>query len=402
MNKPDIHIANYTYVLPDDRIAKYPLENRDASKLLIFKNNTLSHSVFSNLPDILPDSSLLVFNNSKVIRARLKFRKKTGASIEIFCLEPMMPVDVQQAFETTEPVRWKCIVGNAKKWKHGALNKEIEVNGTKVNVEAKKINQNGQSFIVEFSWNKQHISFADIIENTGTIPIPPYLNRQSEEIDNKRYQTVYSKHKGSVAAPTAGLHFTDELLEKLQNSGISIRNITLHVGAGTFKPVQTETIADHEMHTEHFVVEASVVKDILKKRKNLTAVGTTSVRTLESLYWLGVKILEGMDISEGISQWDPYNLPGNYSVDDALNAVLDYMTLNNHSFFNSKTAIIIVPGYQFRLVKILITNFHQPQSTLLLLIGAFIGDSWKRLYDYALKNDFRFLSYGDSSILFKE
>jgi len=317
MNKPVIHIADYTYNLPDERIAKYPLENRDASKLLIYRNDNISHTIFSDLPEILPENSLLIFNNSKVIRARLKFRKETGATIEIFCLEPVDPVDVQLAFETTKSVQWKCI--------------------------------------------------------------PPYLNRKSEEIDNKRYQTVYSKHKGSV-----------------------IQNITLHVGAGTFKPVQSETIADHEMHTEHFVVEASVVKEILKKKEKLVAVGTTSVRTIESLYWLGVRLLEETDIREGISQWDPYNLPDDHSPAEALNALLRYMSENNLTYFNSKTAIIIVPGYRFRLVKTLITNFHQPKSTLLLLIGAFIGDNWKKVYDYALKNDFRFLSYGDSSILFSE
>ena len=402
MNKPDIHIADYTYDLPDDRIAKYPLENRDASKLLIFKNNNLSHTVFSDLPDILEKNSLLVFNNSKVIRARLKFRKETGATIEIFCLEPVKPVDVQQAFETTRPVQWKCIVGNAKKWKHGALLKDIVVNGRKITVEAEKSEQKGQSFIVQFSWNNEKISFSDIIENIGTIPIPPYLNRSSEEIDDKRYQTVYSRHKGSVAAPTAGLHFTDELLDKLQKNGIAIQNVTLHVGAGTFKPVQSEKIADHDMHTEHFVVEASTVEEIMDRKDNIVSVGTTSVRTLESLYWLGVKILEGKEIKEGILQWDPYNLPGTYSTEEALSALLKYMKDNNLSFFNSKTGIIIVPGYKFRIIKTLITNFHQPKSTLLLLIGAFIGDNWKKVYDYALKNNFRFLSYGDSSILFRE
>jgi S-adenosylmethionine:tRNA ribosyltransferase-isomerase len=400
MTTPDIHISDYTYNLPDERIAKYPLENRDASKLLIYRNGDITHTVFSDLPERLPERSLLVFNNSKVIRARLKFRKETGAFIEIFCLEPVEPVDVQQAFETTQPVTWKCIVGNAKKWKHGLLKKEIEVNGEKTIVSAEKKEQQGQSFLINFSWDNQKISFADVIENMGTIPIPPYLNRQSEEIDDKRYQTVYSRHKGSVAAPTAGLHFTDELLEKLQKNGIAIQNVTLHVGAGTFKPVQSKSIAGHEMHTEYFVVEAKTVEEIIDKKDNIVAVGTTSVRTLESLYWLGVKLLENIDISEGILQWDPYNLPCSYSTDEALSALLKYMKENSLTYFNSKTGIIIVPGYKFRIVRTLITNFHQPKSTLLLLIGAFIGDDWKKVYDYAMKNDFRFLSYGDSSILF--
>ncbi len=401
MNKPDIFINNYTYDLPDERIAKYPLKNRDSSKLLVYKNSSISKSEFTKLPELLPQNSLLVFNNSKVIRARLKFRKETGATIEIFCLEPVKPVDVQQAFESTETTRWRCIVGNAKKWKSGLLSGEVVVIGVKTTVSVDLIGQEGQSRIVEFSWDNQRISFADIIQNMGTVPIPPYLNRKSETIDDHRYQTVYSQHKGSVAAPTAGLHFTNEILKEISNKNIDILNITLHVGAGTFKPVQTESIADHDMHTEHFVVEAAAQEEILHKRDRVVAVGTTSVRTLESLYWLGVKLLEGVDISDGIHQWDPYNLPGKYSVEEALTALKEHMKRNNLSYFNSKTAIIIVPGYSFRIVKTLITNFHQPKSTLLLLIGAFIGESWREVYNYALKNDFRFLSYGDSSILFQ-
>ncbi len=400
MNIPEIKISDYTYELPDDRIAKYPLSERDASKLLIYKNKNISHTVFSNLTDVLPKNSLLVFNNSKVIRARLKFRKETGAVIEIFCLEPVKPFDVQQAFESAKPTQWRCIVGNAKKWKDAPLFKEISINGKTVILKAEKIKREEQAFIIEFSGDTPNISFAEIIENAGTIPIPPYLNRKPEQIDDERYQTVYSEHKGSVAAPTAGLHFTKSILNKLQDSGIETLNITLHVGAGTFKPVQTKTIAGHEMHTEHFVVEANAIKRLIEKADHVTAVGTTSVRTLESLYWLGVKLLEGNDITEGILQWDPYNLPSNYSTKEALTALAEYMEQNNLQFFNSKTAIIIVPGYKFKVVKTLITNFHQPHSTLLLLICAFIGDDWRRVYDYALENDFRFLSYGDSSILF--
>jgi S-adenosylmethionine:tRNA ribosyltransferase-isomerase len=400
MNKPDIHINNYTYDLPDERIAKYPLENRDGSKLLIYKNSNISKSEFKKLPGLLPQNSLLVFNNSKVIRARLKFRKETGAMIEIFCLEPVKPVDVQQAFESTESTQWRCIVGNAKKWKSGMLSGEVNVDGVQTTVSVEMIGQEGQSRIVGFSWDNQRISFADIIQNMGTVPIPPYLNRKSETIDDHRYQTVYSQHKGSVAAPTAGLHFTNDILREISNKNIDILNITLHVGAGTFKPVQTESIADHDMHTEHFVVESAALEEILQKCDRVIAVGTTSVRTLESLYWLGVKLLERVDISDGIHQWDPYNLPDKYSVEEALTALKKHMKRNDLSYFNSKTAIIIVPGYSFRIVKTLITNFHQPKSTLLLLIGAFIGESWREVYSYALKNDFRFLSYGDSSILF--
>ncbi len=400
MNRPNIYISNYTYDLPDKRIAKYPLKNRDTSKLLIYKGNEITQTVFSDLPQLLPDNSLLVFNNSKVIRARLKFRKETGAVIEIFCLEPVEPVNVQQAFETTETTQWKCIIGNAKKWKSGALSQEIDINNKKITVSVEKKKQAGQSYIVEFNWDNRKLSFAEIIQNIGTVPIPPYLNRKPESVDNKRYQTVYSRHKGSVAAPTAGLHFTNGLLSKLQQEKTGILNITLHVGAGTFKPVQSETIADHDMHTEHFVVEAAAISEILQKKDRIIAVGTTSVRTLESLYWLGVKLIENIDISDGIQQWDPYNLPDKYSVEEALTALQKHMYNNKLSSFNSKTGIIIVPGYNFKLVKILITNFHQPKSTLLLLIGAFIGQTWKDVYNYALENDFRFLSYGDSSILF--
>ena len=400
MNIPNINITDYTYDLPDNRIAKYPLKNRDASKLLIYKNSEISQAVFSDLPEIIPHNSLLVFNNSKVIRARLKFQKETGATIEIFCLEPIVPADVQQAFETTKTTQWKCIIGNAKRWKTGVLSQEIDIKGNKTTVSVEKKKQNGQSYIIEFSWDSKKLSFADIIQNIGTVPIPPYLNRKSESVDDKRYQTVYSKHKGSVAAPTAGLHFTNGLLNKLQQEKTSILNITLHVGAGTFKPVQSKTIADHDMHTEHFVVEYDALEEILQKRDRVIAVGTTTVRTLESLYWLGVKLLDGADISEGIHQWDPYNLPDNYSVEETLTALKDYMKKNKLSYFNSKTAIIIVPGYNFKIVKTLITNFHQPKSTLLLLIGAFIGETWRDVYNYASENDFRFLSYGDSSILF--
>ncbi len=400
MNRPNILIDNYTYDLPDERIAKYPLDKRDSSKLLIYRNSDITHTQFSKLPELIPENSLLVFNNSKVIRARLKFQKDSGAVIEIFCLEPIKPVDVQQAFEATESTRWRCIVGNAKKWKSGLLSSQIVIDGLKTVVTVEKTGEEGQSRIIEFSWDNKSVSFADIIENMGTVPIPPYLNRKPENIDNNRYQTVYSKHKGSVAAPTAGLHFTNDILDEIGRKNIDILNITLHVGAGTFKPVQTESIANHDMHTEHFVVEADALKKILQKRDSVVAVGTTSVRTLESLYWLGVKLLEGVDISDGIHQWNPYNLPDGYGVDEALKALLEYMKRNQLSFFNSKTAIIIVPGYNFKIVKTLITNFHQPKSTLLLLIGAFMGEKWKDMYRYALDNDFRFLSYGDSSILF--
>lgn len=399
MHKPVISIKDFTYTLPDERIAKYPLEKRDFSKLLVYKNEQITDSKFINLIDELPENSMLVFNNTKVIQARLKFTKETGAEIELFCLEPLVPSELQLAFETNQETSWKCIIGNARKWKQNPLIKELIINDQRIQVEAFKGELLGDAYKVDFKWNNDQVCFSEIIEAFGLIPIPPYLNRNSEEIDSNRYQTVYSEHKGSVAAPTAGLHFTNDVLKNIKKHHHKIVNITLHVGAGTFKPVKSETIDGHEMHTEHFVIEKEALQNIINHKNKIIAIGTTSVRTLESLYWYGVRLLNNHGITEGISQWDPYNLPGEHSKEEALEALLNHMQNKNLKVLSGKTSIIIVPGYQFRIINGLVTNFHQPQSTLLLLISAIVGNKWKEIYQFALDNDYRFLSYGDSSLL---
>ncbi len=402
MIKPDISIKDYCYELPDERIAKYPLTDRDHSKLLIYRQGTIQEKTFPDIIDELPERAMLAFNNTKVIRARLKFKKSTGAEIEIFCLEPLSPAEVQVAFDSRESCTWKCIVGNARKWKDAPLSKEICIDGENFTVSVEKGERIHDAYAITFSWNNNHFSFAEIIENIGLTPIPPYLNRETEDIDKDRYQTVYSEHQGSVAAPTAGLHFTEDILDQLANDHHELLNITLHVGAGTFKPVKADAIADHDMHTEHFVIERQALDRLLKNEQALIAVGTTSVRTLESLYWYGIRLLNGLPIAEGIQQWDPYNLDGSANAKEALAALLNYMIENNLSHLSGKTSIIIVPGYQFKIINGLVTNFHQPQSTLLLLIGAVVGKEWESIYKYALDNDFRFLSYGDSSLLMIE
>ena len=396
---PHIDTQLYDYELPEEKIARYPLERRDNSKLLTYKHGTIGQTTFNKLLDHLPTNATLVFNNTKVIRARLKLQKETGAQIEIFCLEPIEPIDIQQSFATTSCVKWKCIIGNSKKWKEGSLRKTL-TNGTiSTTLSATRISIVDNTSIVEFSWDNRVLTFADIIDLVGVTPIPPYLNRETEDIDTERYQTVYSEHKGSVAAPTAGLHFSDEIMQELRSHGHQLINVTLHVGAGTFKPVQTKEISSHIMHTEHIVVERSAIEMLRNNSAPLFAVGTTSVRTLESLYWLGVKLHIGEDISNGLEQWDAYRLPTDIPVKTALDALIALLDKNKTDILNNQTQIMIVPGYKFRIVKGLITNFHQPHSTLLLLIGAFVGDKWHEIYDYALNNDFRFLSYGDSSIL---
>lgn len=399
MIKPDISIEDFTYDLPNERIAKYPLENRDLSKLLIYKNGQIEQKQFPEINTVLPENAMLVFNNTKVIQARLKFKKATGAEIEIFCLEPLSPVEVQMAFDSRETTTWKCIVGNARKWKSDPLTKCITIDGNKINITVEKGEQLSDAYSIGFKWDNSNYSFAEIIEQIGLTPIPPYLNRETEEIDLDRYQTVYSEHNGSVAAPTAGLHFTNEILGQLQSLGHELLNITLHVGAGTFKPVKSEKIAEHDMHTEHFIITQLALDQLIANANPCIAVGTTSVRTLESLYWYGVRILENEDIQHGVQQWDPYNLKNTYSKEEALKALLSFMKVNNINTLSGRTSIIIVPGYQFKMIKGLVTNFHQPQSTLLLLISAIVGKKWKEIYDYALANEFRFLSYGDSSLL---
>ncbi len=397
-----IQISDFTYNLPDCRIAKHPLTNRDISKLLIYKKGKISESIFDKLPGELEEGTTMVFNNTKVIQARLIFYKETGARIEIFCLEPLAPADYNLAFQTCESSSWKCIIGNARKWKSGILKMAFFVDGKEYALSAEKGETKDGSQEIIFSWNHSELCFSDVLEQTGKIPIPPYLNRDTEATDLLRYQTVYSKFEGSVAAPTAGLHFTNEVFEELDSKGIQRNELTLHVGAGTFKPVKTELIGDHEMHTEHIQVTPESLLNIIKSEKQIVAVGTTSVRSLESLYWMGVKILDKKENPHLLEQWEAYQLPVTYSRQESYQALYDYMQERELALFNAATQIIIAPGYEFRVISGLVTNFHQPQSTLLLLISALVGENWKNIYTYALENDFRFLSYGDSSLLMKE
>lgn len=400
----DIRIDSYDYPLPDERIARFPLSRRDASKLLIYKNGEVSESLFSHLVGFLPENALMIFNNTKVIQGRMLFKKETGATIEIFCLEPVRPHDYQQVFQTTGQCEWKCFVGNAKRWKEGNLHKTFSVGKETVILSAIKGNSSNDAIYVTFSWDNPKVTFADLLEYGGILPIPPYLKRETEERDKVTYQTVYSKIKGSVAAPTAGLHFTPEVLDSLKTKNITTEEVTLHVGAGTFKPVKSETIEGHEMHTEFVSVNRKTIEQLLKCRELIIAVGTTTVRTLESLYYLGGMLLKKPGLSQEeliVSQWQPYE--DNHSgsgLEERLSALLTYLDRNSSERLQFNTQIIIAPGYTFRVVKIMITNFHQPKSTLLLLVDSFLKGHWHEVYDYALAHDFRFLSYGDSSLLF--
>jgi S-adenosylmethionine:tRNA-ribosyltransferase-isomerase (queuine synthetase) len=403
INTQYIRIEDYDYNLPDERIAKFPLAKRDESKLLLYRNGEMGEGVFKNITDYLPEGALMVFNNTQVIQARLLFNKSTGARIEIFCLEPVMPQDYALVFQQNERCRWLCLIGNAKKWKDGALYKDVEVRGKHVRLTAKKVESYGESHLVELSWNDTDYTFADILEASGVLPIPPYLHRETEESDLQTYQTVYSKIKGSVAAPTAGLHFTPEVLQSLDEKGFGMEEVTLHVGAGTFKPVKTETIAEHEMHTEFISVNRSSIERLLASEGRVIAVGTTSVRTLESLYYIGVTLENNPDATSEdliVKQWMPYDEANNrLTTGQALQNIIDYLERNNTDKLITATRIIIAPGYEFKIVKGIITNFHQPKSTLLLLISAFVKGDWQSIYKYASENDFRFLSYGDSSLL---
>jgi S-adenosylmethionine:tRNA ribosyltransferase-isomerase len=393
------------YELPDKRIAKYPLPQRDQSKLLVWNNGNITDARFRELPGLLPPDSLLVFNNTRVIRARLLFRKATGAHIEIFCLDPLEPADYQIAFQQTESCSWNCMVGNLKKWKNEVLEKKLQLNGKTILFKAEKLNQLDGSVQVKFSWDCPEADFAGLIEAAGMLPIPPYLHRETEASDLERYQTIYSKIKGSVAAPTAGLHFTEAVFSALKARQIDCDEVTLHVGAGTFKPVKAQTIGEHEMHAEQIVVRRDLIDKLLKHRGKLIAVGTTSIRTLESLYWLGVKLLQKPESTLDeldIEQWLPYGTTPDYSKQESLEAILAYMHKHSLSAIGAHTKIIIVPGYRFRVVGGMITNFHQPQSTLLLLISAFVGEDWQRVYEHALANGYRFLSYGDSNLYMKD
>lgn len=449
MNPKNIHIADYTYDLPDERIAKFPLAERDASKLLVYQRGEVSEDVFSSLPKYLPAGALMVFNNTKVIQARLHFRKSPpvgtgglGALIEVFCLEPAVPNDYQLNFSQKGSVQWYCLVGNLKKWKEGKLFREIDMpDGEKVTLACERMGIHGTSHIVAFTWNGNY-TWAELLDAVGELPIPPYLNRETQESDKRTYQTVYSKIKGSVAAPTAGLHFTERVLKALDEAGIDREELTLHVGAGTFKPVKSEDIGGHDMHTEHIAVRRQTIEKLIAHGGEAIAVGTTSVRTLESLYYMGILAMQGKEDLH-VPQWMPYDggslccdtvaaeptggsgsvccdsvaaeptggsgsvccdsvaakMTGAPSTLEALAALLDYMDRHHLEVLHSSTQIIIAPGYEYHIVRRMVTNFHQPQSTLLLLVSAFLKGDWKKVYDYALSHDFRFLSYGDSSLL---
>ncbi len=419
MDTKHIRIDDYNYSLPDERIAKFPLKERDHSKLLVYNKGKLSDDVFYNLPQYLPQGALMVFNNTRVIQARMHFRKETGALIEVFLMEPALPADYEQMFQSTSHCSWLCMIGNLKKWKEGSLKRDFEIKGHKLTLSAtmdrsKAIEKGGgTNYWVDFEWDAAEVNFAEILDAVGELPIPPYLNRKTEESDKTTYQTVYSKIKGSVAAPTAGLHFTDKVLKDVDAHGIVRDEVTLHVGAGTFKPVKTEEIEGHKMHSEYIVVHRHTFERLLQHEGTAIAVGTTSVRTLESLYYVGVKILRNPNATEeelSVEQWEPYDLPHDdaglvivegkpVQVCDSIKAILDYLDRDGLEALHTSTRIIIAPGYVYKIVKMLVTNFHQPKSTLLLLVSAFLKGSWREVYNYALDHGFRFLSYGDSNLL---
>lgn len=399
-----IRISDYNYPLPDERIAKYPLAERDTSKLLIYNKGVISHRTFRDIATLLPEGTLMVMNNTRVIQARLHFRKTTGALIEVFLLEPYAPRDYEQMFQSRGRCEWLCLVGNQKKWREGTLERAINVHGVSVTLRATRLATVGTSQQVALGWDADGVSFADILDAAGELPIPPYLNRATEESDKTTYQTVYSKIKGSVAAPTAGLHFTDRVLADIDARGIEREELTLHVGAGTFRPVKSELISGHDMHTEYVAVRRHTIERLLAHNCQATAVGTTSVRTLESLYYLGLHIIRCQghvtDTDLHVTQWEPYDTTGPQpTTAEALTAIVQWLDATGQDVLHASTQIIIAPGYQYRIVARLITNFHQPQSTLLLLVSALVGDDWRKIYAYALANDFRFLSYGDSSLL---
>ena len=418
METKHIHISDYNYDLPDSRIAKFPVSPRDTSKLLIYRHGEISDDIFYNLPKYLPQKSLMVFNNTKVIQARMHFRKETGALIEVFLMEPAAPTDYELMFQTRGECSWLCMVGNLKKWKEGSLVRTFDVAGSTINFKATMrrdiidAKSGGTNYWVDFAWDNPQVSFAEILDAVGELPIPPYLNRETQDSDKTTYQTVYSKIKGSVAAPTAGLHFTDKVLAAIDAAGIRREELTLHVGAGTFKPVKSEEIDGHTMHTEYVCVRRDTLQTLLDYDCRAIAVGTTSVRTLESLYYMGVKLESNPDAAEEdlhVCQWEPYekadgtpvggNLVDGITPQKAISNIIAWLDKNNLKTLHSSTQIIIAPGYEYKIVKVLVTNFHQPQSTLLLLVSAFLKGDWHNVYDYALSHDFRFLSYGDSSIL---
>ena len=403
----DLRIADYDYPLPDERIAKHPLAEREQCKLLYYKNGEIEERKFWEVPALLPEHSTLIYNNTRVINARLRFRKETGSTIEIFCLEPVLPRDYEQIFQTTGHCVWQCLVGNSKRWKQGSLTQAVSIEGHEVTLQATRGEQRGNAWEIAFDWDGgesgESVTFADVLDAIGEIPIPPYLNRGTEESDSTDYQTVYSHIDGSVAAPTAGLHFTDEVLAECDKRGILRREITLHVGAGTFQPVKSEHIGDHPMHYEFISVDRQVIEDIINAKGPVIAVGTTSVRTLESLYYIGQILEDNPDADEEaltVTQWMPYTTPCRISTKQALQNIVDYLERHHADTYMGSTQLMIAPGFQYRIVSGMITNFHQPQSTLLLLVAAFVGqDKWRGMYDYAMEHGFRFLSYGDAQLL---
>jgi S-adenosylmethionine:tRNA ribosyltransferase-isomerase len=401
---PKINIEDYNYNLPEERIAQYPVKERDSSKLLVYRGGKISKDKFRNIHRYLPEDTLLVFNNTRVIRARLLFKKETGATIEILCLEPLVPFEYEQSFSSLSPVEWKCIVGNLKKWKNGTLTSVFDFKGKQFKLYAEKIKPEGEAWRIRFRWSAKDISFGEVTDVAGHIPLPPYVKREDENKDNVWYQTVYSRIKGSVAAPTAGLHFTEKVLNNIRNKGIKSAELTLHIGAGTFQPVKANDISQHAMHCEHFIISKSVLKTLIFFQGKIIAVGTTSVRTLESLYWLGVKVIRNPSFDESellIEQWEPYTRVSEVSLEESFKALLEFMKKRKTASLNGATKIMIIPGYKFRVIDGMITNFHQPKSTLLLLISAWVGNDWKVIYNFAFDNNFRFLSYGDCSLLLK-
>lgn len=397
-------IKEFNYLLPDERIAKHPLAEREQCKLLLYKDRAISDRHFYEVPDLLPENAMLVYNNTRVINARLRFRKPNGgATIEIFCLEPISPRDYAQVFQTTGECRWLCFVGNSKRWKSGELAQCLNVDGKEVTLTATRGEQKGNAFEIIFAWNG-NVTFASILEAIGEIPIPPYLNRNTEDSDSTDYQTVYSHIEGSVAAPTAGLHFTDEVLAECDKKGIKRRELTLHVGAGTFQPVKSDNIGEHSMHTEFISVERNLLTDLINAEGPVVAVGTTSVRTLESLYYIGITLLSNPDAGEEelrVKQWMPYEQNYDISTKDALKAIVDHLDRHGLDQYIGSTQIMIAPSFKFRIISGMITNFHQPQSTLLLLVSAFVDGNWEEIYNHALSHNYRFLSYGDSSLLLR-
>lgn len=397
-----IKISEFNYPLPDGRIAKFPLAQRDRSKLLVYRHGEVSEDIFTSLPQYLEPGELMIFNNTKVIQARLHFRKETGALIEVFCLEPARPNDYALNFQQTGSCSWLCMIGNLKKWKEGTLRRTVEVKGRTLTLTATRGECKGTSHRIDFGWDDDTLTFADVLEAVGELPIPPYLNRETQESDKETYQTVYSKIKGSVAAPTAGLHFTERVLSALDERGIDREELTLHVGAGTFKPVKSEEIEGHEMHTEYISVSRRTIAKLIAHGGRAVAVGTTSVRTLESLYYVGMLISRNPDAGQEelhVPQWMPYENNDTLSAQESLQQIAGYLDRHGMETLHTSTQIIIAPGYEYKIVRKMVTNFHQPQSTLLLLVSAFVKGDWRKIYDYALSHDFRFLSYGDSSLL---